>query len=243
MTKIFAGNSVQAEDYIPSEPELRVSKRQCPGVYTKPSGTVSENITLSAAASVTTGDTTLLVDGIVPAQIPRSTTINFNGTTVDTADTTSAYERQINITSPASQIEKGEKSSTITTATNPSLIPILSANAADTQNNANEVNSRVFASQDDITRRIVTRDRSISVSGTFVKNDLGIQRIKDAYDNSEKVFFEIEEAYPRSTGSEGWAVVADFSRSRPNDDDEQVSFTLNVDGALYDLGNFDVSNI
>jgi hypothetical protein len=113
------------------------------------------------------------------------------------------------------------------------LIPIFSVKQADTSIGENSINSRNFASGLWQSATVTMRNGTIACNGTFVKNDPGIQAVRQSKSTRGRVYFEVIEG--TGDGEQGAAFVTGYQRNRQVDDNIMVSFTLTVDGPLTDI--------
>lgn len=237
--------TLQSRDYLRGrDTRVLVSPPMDPAEVNRPTGTVSEPVTLQNALVMETTDTSMVLSGRVPGTIAPSTTITFNkpdGSTVSlVTDSTSVlpYEFQIPFSSgPTSTIPAYSSSSTLI-VTNPSMVDVLSINSVNPQFSANEVTSRNFKSGLHTSRRQTSLESSLSLSGKKVVGDIGAQRVALAANEGKKLFFQV--IYPDATGIEGWVYTSSTGVSLSMDDDAELSIDFNIDGKSFPLNGYEV---
>lgn len=175
---------------------------------------------------VTAGDTSLDVTTAAGFVIPKNVELTFGGVTVITSAETSASATTISIEAAPSTIAGGA-----TTTISP-LFEVYSANEASHTINENEVTDRVFGAGIWSTSKITNRSAEISVNGVRIKDDPGLDIARATSKTIQRVYFELTD--PDGSVLEGWGNVKGLNIQRQIDNNEQVSFSIGVDGELIE---------
>lgn len=190
-------------------------------VLTKPT---SATLTINGAIAV--GDTAIVIDTAAGFIIPKNVEITFGAVTVITSAETAANGTSISI-EPAPAIIADNATATLSP-----LFEVYSANEASHTINENEVTDRVFGAGVWTTSKITNRSAEISVNGVRIKNDPGLDVVRATSKTLKRVYFELID--PDGTVYEGWGNVKGLNIQRQVDNNEQVSFSIGVDGEFIE---------
>lgn len=234
--------TLQSRDYLRGRgTRVLLSDPRHPAELNKPSAQVEETAQVVNALPMEPTDTVMVLSGRVPGTISGGTSLTFNtdswseSLTLDSSSV-APYEYQLTFTSgPSSTLPAFSYSSSFLIS-NPALVEVLSINSVNPSFSANEVTSRNFKSGLYTSRRQVSVEGSISLSGKLVVGDQGVHRASLAASQGRKLFFQI--IYPDYTGLEGWSYVSSFGQTASMDDDAEFSLDLNIDGKSYPLNSF-----
>lgn len=212
----------QACDLILSNTtQLRLAGPYDCSVNTKP-----EAVTLTLDAAVLAGDTSITITTAAGFIIPKNVEISFGGKLVITDAETGASGTTISILPAAEGIADAA------TASISPLFEVYSANEASHTINENEVTDRVFGAGVWTTSKITNRSAEISVNGVRVKNDPGLNVARETSKTIKRVYFELVD--PDGTLYEGWGNIKGLNIQRQVDNNEQVSFSIGVDGEFIE---------
>lgn len=206
----------QACDMILSNTtQLRLAGPYDCSVRTKP----TTQVLTPAAATI--GATSLTVTALQFA-IPANVEIAFGPVNVVTSAAAVVGATSLTVEPITDAITTGN------TATVSPLFEVYSANEASHTINENEVTDRVFGAGVWTTSKITSRSAEISVNGVRIKDDPGLAIAEATSFTLKRVYFELVD--PDTTVYEGWATVKGLNIQRQIDNNEQVSFSLTVDG-------------
>jgi hypothetical protein len=120
------------------------------------------------------------------------------------------------------------------TVTSFGYVPLYSTNESSTQLDEEMLKGRNFLSGDWKNTGLNSRGWEIPVAGLFVRNDPGLEELKAAKKNTQKVYIEI--LNPEGQGGEkGGGFVTKWKLTRKEDQYMELSFTLMGDGILEDI--------
>lgn len=190
-------------------------------VSTKPA-----EVTLTVNGAVNLGDTAIVIDTAAGFIIPKNVEITFGAITVITSAETAANGTSISIEPAPAAISDNA------TATISPLFEVYSANEASHTINENEVTDRVFGAGIWSTSKITNRSAEISVNGVRIKNDPGLNVARATSKTVQRVYFELTD--PDGSVLEGWGSIKGLNIQRQVDNNEQISFTIGVDGELIE---------
>jgi len=182
-----------------------------------------DDVTLTnSATAVDPGDTTITVTTAAGFAIPKNVEITFGTVTVITSAVTAGNAVAISIEPSPGTIAAGA------TATLSPLFEVYSANEASHTINENEVTDRVFGAGVWTTSKVTSRSAEISVNGVRIKDDPGLSVAEATSFTTQRVAFKLVD--PDATEYSGFATVKGLNIQRQVDNNEQISFTLGVDG-------------
>lgn len=203
--------------------KLKVSPPYTCSTVNKPA---NETITLDGAIAVNDIQITVDSPGLT-FDVPKNTEITFGSVVVITSSDYTAGGLTFDIL-PASAIIADNATATVSP-----LFEVYSANEASHTINENEVTDRVFGAGVWTTSKLTSRSAEVSVNGVRIKDDPGLVNVMNAAKTLNRVYFEVIEP-DGVTGIEGWGNVKGLNIQRQIDNNEQISFTIGVDGELKD---------
>lgn len=212
----------------PSPPSSSIWNSTGPSYYYK------EKIKISPRKDIETSDTKIELEGLLPFDISANTEITFNGfDTLEISKVASQYSYEIEIKNPPNTvIPKGTLSEPIEVLV-PKMMKCLSINSVSDTSNSEETQSRNFDSDIAVTRRQINIDKKIELSGNYIKNDIGTERLKNAIETGDPVCFQV--IYSNGEGVEGFGYLSSFDNTSKMDDDAEFQTTISVDGEVGPL--------
>lgn len=106
------------------------------------------------------------------------------------------------------------------------LYRIYSINSIDESEDTNELNDKVFSSSLWTTNRITSRQLNFSVSGILIKQDYGLENIKQGISQNGKHYFNLYTEQDSIYPVQGVVQIKQYTEARNVDNNIEVSFDL-----------------
>lgn len=188
---------------------------------------IEQTVTLTGAVSI--GDKSIAVDPL-SAEVEKGRVIAFSpsGVEVFVRAKAAAGADSILIEPAKSAIPSGE------TADLKNFVEVYSLNQADDSRDANVLSDRNFKSGIWTPKKVTSRNATVSLSGFFIRNDFGLERLNQASLQIANPSYFILLEPEGGKQYKGWCYVGSQSNTRQVDQHKNISVTLEVDGPLLE---------